>query len=245
MADDAARHGGRGVDGAADSSPQRLAREAASLACILMVGLCLAVAERRGYLPEPAGISSLVLLGLSVWHSVHFRLGMRVGRGPRVRRTLPVVVAVVLIGLLLASARAPLSPRLSQAPPPWLLPHMLILVPLAEEFYFRGLLLDHLRRGFRTLPAVVLCSVLFGVLHLPAEAAIATGVLSLMACLAVVGGGTLACAVQLHVAWNAMSQIHRLGDPSTRWTWAVAAMAVVLLLAAGSLRRQRDDGRTG
>jgi membrane protease YdiL (CAAX protease family) len=83
----------------------------------------------------------------------------------------------------------------------------------------------------------LLCSLLFGLLHFPAGAAVVTGGLSLVACLLVLKGGMLAYAFQLHVAWNALSQVNRMGDLSARWFWTVAASVVIAALAAGSLKR--------
>jgi len=68
--------------------------------------------------------------------------------------------AVVLIGVLLASAYAPFSPTPGRPSPfsQWI--HLFLLVPIAEELYFRGLFLEHLERGFGAVWAVVLCSML-------------------------------------------------------------------------------------
>ncbi len=59
---------------------------------------------------------------------------------------------------------------------------MAVVVPLAEELYFRGLLLEHLRRGFGPIAAVVLCSLLLALLHMPAGTMFGAAVLSLLAC---------------------------------------------------------------
>lgn len=234
--------------GAPDSSmvasPEQLRREAVSLGLILLVTLTLAMLERHGVVPWDGYLSSLVLLVLSVWHKWRFGVAIRFFFSRRDRRTLPLALAMVLAVILLLAAHT----LYQQWPIPRLSPvdslHLLLLVPLSEEFYFRGLLLDHLRRGLSAMPAVLLCSLLFAMLHFPFTATLTAGCLSLVACALVLKTGTLACALQLHIAWNALSEIYILGDPSSRWGLAVFASGVVVLIAIARSkqpRRRSDD----
>jgi membrane protease YdiL (CAAX protease family) len=114
---------------------------------------------------------------------------------------------------------------------------------LAEEFYFRGLLFEHLRRGMAAWRAVVLCSLLFGLLHLPSDAVFTAIALSLAACGLVLLTGGLEFAIALHAAWNAFTVIALLDNPAVRWTWAaaasVAAIAIIIACrtAAGTFKR--------
>lgn len=245
MAEGPTAVGGEESQPAEDTSPKRLLREALSLAVILGATLTLATLERRGMVPGQGYPSSLLLLVLGLWHRRRFRVAVRLFRPRRGSRVFPVVFAVTLVLVLLISAYSRRSPQFGLGPSAFQLLHLVIIVPLSEELYFRGLLLEHLRRGFGSVQAVLLCSLLFGLLHLPTGAALLAGGLSLLACLLVVKSGALAYAFQIHVAWNGLSEIHRYGNPSSRWIWAVAASAVVAALALGSLRRPspRDPAR--
>jgi membrane protease YdiL (CAAX protease family) len=101
-----------------------------------------------------------------------------------------------------------------------------------------GLLFDHLRRGFTSLQATLLCSLLFASLHFPVIAVLTAGGLSLIACLLVLKTGTLACALQLHISWNALSVIHEIHEPSSQW--AVAVLASGLIIAVAMVRSEKS-----
>ena len=219
-------------------------REASSLALILGLTLMVSALERRDLVPWHDYPSSLLLLALCLLHWRCFRIDLRIFR-PRMRRwVFPIVFAVLLVSMLLFSARTPLSPKAGYAPSLLQLLHLIVVVPLSEELYFRGLLLEHLRRGFSAVHAVVLCTLLFGLLHLPVGAGLLAGGLSLVACLLVLKTGSLVHAVQLHVAWNAVTQISRMGDDSSRWLWAATASAIIAALAVGSFARRSTRDST-
>ena len=227
-----------------DASPKRLMREAFSLALILGLTLIVSASERRDIIPWQGYPSSLLLLVLCLWHWWRFRIDLRLFH-PRTRhRVFPIVFAALLVSMLFFSANAPLSPKAGYAPPLLPLLHLVVVVPWSEELYFRGLLLEHLRRGFSAVHAVVLCTLLFGLLHLPVGAGLVAGALSLVACLLVLTSGSLVYAVQLHVAWNGVTQISRMGDDSSRWLWAVTASAIIAALAAGSFARRSTRDST-
>jgi membrane protease YdiL (CAAX protease family) len=226
-----------------DASPKRLMREALSLALILGLTLGVSVLERRNFIPWQGYPSSLLLLVLCLWHWKRFRIGLRLFRPETRRRVFPLVFSAVLVSMLLLFANVPLSPKVGYASSYLRLLHLIVIVPLSEELYFRGLLLEHLRRGFSAVHAVVLCTLLFGLLHLPVGAGLLAGGLSLVACILVLRNGSLVHAFQLHVAWNAVTQISRMSVPSTRWLWAATASVMIAALAAGSYtgRSTRDS----
>jgi membrane protease YdiL (CAAX protease family) len=226
-------------------SPERLRSEAVSLGLILLAALVLAMLERRGCVPWTGYPSSLVLLALSMWHKWRFGVVVRFFRARGDRRALPLAVSIALLAVLILSACTPLQPGTKPTPSLFAALHLLILVPLSEEFYFRGLLFGHLRKGFTGLRATLLCSALFAILHLPFTASLTAGCLSLIACALVLKTGTLAGALQLHIAWNALTEIHGIGDPSARWVLAILASGVVLIMAVAwpkeTGRRSADD----
>ncbi|HOU91679.1 MAG TPA: CPBP family intramembrane metalloprotease [Polyangiaceae bacterium] len=79
-----------------------------------------------------------------------------------------------------------------------------LLVPLAEELYFRGALLDELVRTHGKTPAVAAVSLLFALIHAPAPALrlLAMGALSVGLCCLVLATGTLRWAALAHALWN-------------------------------------------
>jgi membrane protease YdiL (CAAX protease family) len=225
----------------ADASPRQLMSEALWLGLILGMVLTVSLLERDGFLPGQGLLSSLLLFALALWHAWHFRRRLRWVRSPQAAALGWWAFSVVLCFLLLGAAWAPWVGSAERGPSLVQSAHLLLFVPLSEEFYFRGLLLEHLRRGFGAVRAVVLCTFLFALLHLPVGAAIVAGTLSVVACLLTLQTGVLGYAVQLHLAWNAFSQIQHLGDPALRWRWALSAVVLIVVLATCSHVRRRGS----
>ena len=224
----------------ADASPQRLLREALSLAVILGGSLTLSAIEYHGPIAWQGYPSSLLLLALAWWHKRRFGVDVNLSRRRPGSRTFLVVFSLGLVSVLVIAAYAPLWPKAGPAPTTLQLLHLLLLVPLSEEFYFRGLLFEHLRRGFSAVGAVVLCSLLFAILHLPTGGAIGASLLSLAACLLVLTSGGWGHAFQLHVAYNGLSQINRMDDPASRWTWGLVASAAIVALSLAMWKKPRE-----
>jgi membrane protease YdiL (CAAX protease family) len=224
----------------ANTSPRQLTREAVSLGLILLMTLTVAALERRGIVPWAGYPSSLLLLALSGWYKWRFGIAFRLFPSRGERSSLPFVLALACVVLLAFVAWMPLRPRSTGAPSPVDALHLLLLVPLSEELFFRGLLLDHLRRGFTPRQAVVLCTLLFAILHTPLTAMLVAGSLSVVACGLVLKTRTLACALQVHVAWNALVEISGIGNPSSRWVTAIIASGIVVMLATIRSRCEQE-----
>lgn len=218
----------------------QLMREATWLAIILGVSLLLSVLERDGVIPWPGYPSSLALLFLGMWHRKRFCLTVRLFPEGVGASAFPVAFGTGLAAIVLLAAYDPFQPWIGTRLPLAQAFHLLLVVPLCEEFYFRGLLLEHLRRGFTTIRATVLCTLLFALLHLPVGGALVAGILSLAGCALVVRSGGLAYAVELHVGWNAFAQIHQLDDSLQRWLWAASACAIVAAITVGCVLRGRS-----
>jgi membrane protease YdiL (CAAX protease family) len=220
-------------------TPEQLRHETLSLALILFGTLALATLERHALVPGAGYVSSLVLLVLSLWHKRRFGVAVRFlpARGDRWTRPLGLSIALMAIIML-----AVCIPHLRSRPGPSILAllHLLVLVPLSEELYFRGLLLAHLRKTFNAVQATLLCSALFAALHFPLEAATATGFLSVIACVFVLRTGTLAYALQLHIAWNALAEMPEVDVSSSRFYLAIFASAMIILLAIARLKTPRS-----
>ncbi len=82
-----------------------------------------------------------------------------------------------------------------------------LVVPLAEELYFRGALLDELVRTRGRTSAVAAVALIFALTHAPAAPArlLAMGALSVGLSGLVLATGTLRWAVLAHVLWNTAS----------------------------------------
>ena len=226
----------------AETSPKRLLHEALSLGIVLVASLVLSRLEHLGQVPWLGYPSSLLLLALGWWHKRRFGIAVSLSPSRPGGRTFPVLFSLGLVGLLLASAHAPLWPESGRGSLVLLQSlHLLLLVPLSEEFYFRGLLFDHLRRGFSAARAVVLCSLLFALLHLPTGGSLGAAVLSLLACLLVLKNGGWVYALQLHIAFNGLSQINRLGDSSSRWFLGLFVSTVIAAFALTAVSRPRGQ----
>lgn len=122
---------------------------------------------------------------------------------------------------------------------------LITMVPMAEELYFRGLLLDHLRRTSGGPLAVIIVSLIFGVLHLPQGSTLALSMagLSLVLSLATLFSGSLLWSVALHSGWNATATVRTLAEPAARWVVAGVAIALLVSLAVrGVLTRSPGGG---
>lgn len=102
-----------------------------------------------------------------------------------------------------------------------------LLVPLAEEAYFRGILLEHLWRNLGPLPALALVSGLFGVLHQPQGLALPMALLSAMLCLSVLLSRSILWATALHMGWNTAAVIYQQRSGGV----ALPALALAALTA--------------
>jgi len=226
-----------------ERSPQRLLKEAFSLAVILMAVLLLSLLEFHAFLPGQGYLSSLALLVLCWWHARRFRIVVPLRSAAPRGIWFPLLFALGLVGALCCGAAMPIAPQPGPEPSVAEAIHLVLLVPLAEEFYFRGLLFEHLRRGMATWQAIVFSCLFFALLHLSSDAVFTAGLLALAACGLVLLAGGLECAIALHAAWNAFTVIADLDDPMLRWTWAVAASAFAAAIIFGC-RSRRSAPRT-
>jgi membrane protease YdiL (CAAX protease family) len=117
--------------------------------------------------------------------------------------------------------------------------HLFLLVPIAEEVYFRGCLLPSLKRQLGGYPAIFLCSLLFAALHLPSGGGVLIFVVSLLACGLTLSSHSLFYAIQLHIAWNGISQITHLQGSFEAMQWKFI-LTVILLMHAGLAAPKRN-----
>ncbi|MCB9536144.1 MAG: CPBP family intramembrane metalloprotease [Myxococcales bacterium] len=80
-----------------------------------------------------------------------------------------------------------------------------LIVPVAEELLFRGLVLDFLRQRYGAGPAILGSSVAFGLVHFEPSIAVGTGVLGVVMGVARLKTGSLWPAVVIHATNNTLS----------------------------------------
>ncbi len=130
-----------------------------------------------------------------------------------------------------AVADSPLLPGLA----------LVLLVPLAEELFFRGVMLDQLARAVGRLAAVAVGGLVFGLLHQPQGLMVPMTVLALVLGAAALASRSVLWAVALHLAWNALAVL-RATPPDRRWVFALAAVVALAVVAVvGLLTRERSE----
>lgn len=82
---------------------------------------------------------------------------------------------------------------------------LVILAPITEELIFRGFLYGKLRNHLSAMPAIILVSVLFGVLHGQWNVGIIVGLMSVFMCLAREITGTIYAGILLHMIRNGLA----------------------------------------
>lgn len=82
-----------------------------------------------------------------------------------------------------------------------------LIVPVAEELLFRGLVLDFLRQRYGAGPAILGSAVAFGMVHFEPSIAVGTGVLGIVMGVARLKTGSLWPAVAIHATNNTLSAV--------------------------------------
>ncbi len=82
---------------------------------------------------------------------------------------------------------------------------LVILAPLMEELIFRGYLYGRLRSKMSALPAIILVSVLFGIMHGQWNVGIVVGVMSVILCIAREMTGTIYAGILMHMIRNGVA----------------------------------------
>lgn len=105
-----------------------------------------------------------------------------------------IIIASLLLGCIIEF----LLPLISLQP----VVNLVILVPFAEEYFFRGLVFDHLVRNLGRLSSVLLVSLLFALLHAPQGIFIQMFIFSVLLCLVTLKTKNVLASGTLHLGWN-------------------------------------------
>jgi membrane protease YdiL (CAAX protease family) len=80
-----------------------------------------------------------------------------------------------------------------------------VLVPIVEEFVFRGVLFGWLRQRFAFMPAALLSSAVFGAFHVRPEAAIVTGAIGFVLAWLYEKSRSIVPAILMHQVYNSLT----------------------------------------
>ena len=127
---------------------------------------------------------------------------------------------------------------------------LISLIPLAEELFFRGAMLQWASERMGPALGSLLVTCLFGLLHLPQGIAVATTatLLSAALCASVLTSGSVIWAVLFHLGWNTLAVLRPGPPPGDRWFIAgLAAALMVGLIVVGLVGRPtpRSPSPTG
>ncbi len=109
---------------------------------------------------------------------------------------------------------------------------IILLVPLAEELFFRGFLLNLFQKKTGRIISMLIVSSLFGLLHLAQSVYIASAMaaLSLISCGAVFISRSLLWAMILHIGWNASAQLRMVNPLTVRLSFLLLIAAIMIIL---------------
>jgi membrane protease YdiL (CAAX protease family) len=82
---------------------------------------------------------------------------------------------------------------------------LVILAPVTEELIFRGFLYGKLRSRLNAIPAIILVSVLFGVLHGQWNVGVIVCIMSVFMCIARELTGTIYSGILMHMIRNGIA----------------------------------------
>lgn len=158
---------------------------------------------------------------------------MKAPEPPRWRWLHRSIVAATLVGLLvllllMTACWWPASRALGAPPSLLELTAVIFLVPVAEEFYFRGAWLSILRGLLGAIGATLMVSTVFGLLHQSQGQLLPMLVASCVLCALTLWTRTLLWAVMLHATWNTLTLVIRIAPGAGRFAVA-GSMTVVAL----------------
>ncbi len=91
---------------------------------------------------------------------------------------------------------------------------LVIFAPIAEELVFRGWLYAKLRAHLKAIPAILIVSVLFGLMHGQWNVGITVGVMSIAMCIMRELTGTIYAGILLHMIKNGLAYYLLFVNPS-------------------------------
>ncbi len=182
---------------------------------------------------------NLLFIGVSAWWIAASGIGFQIRRGAR--RSGLGLGSVLFCAVLMFAMTLFWPDRRGPGVTPYTL-GLLLLVPVAEELFFRGVLLDFFRRKLSNgVLAAMAVSAIFGLAHLPQglTVAVTLGVLGLVLALVTLATGSLIWPAALHLAWNGLAVLRELPQGEARWIVTGIAVAVMTMLSVLGMLKAR------
>lgn len=144
------------------------------------------------------------------------------------------LLAVILLSLIWAGG----NQRITAIT---LLNHLIIIlvVPVAEELFFRGLLLGHLRETMGVVASIAIITLLFGLVHMHQGLLIQMTLLSLVLCVVAFLTRTVVSCIVLHIGWNTLAILKEGPHFQMKWLFTVSAIVSMILFVYLNLLVQR------
>lgn len=177
----------------------------------------------------PSGWLLAAALGMMAWRP-RLRVNISGGRG------MPFWIglsALAWLGTLLFGIWAMKARNTAWPVPFW---SVVLLAPISEEVFFRGVLLVHFRRNLNTLAAILLSSLLFGIQHCMLGHMWLMAALGLVLGLAAVISRSVLWPILLHMQWNLLAQVHTMPPDWPLWPPMTAAGLAIMLAACWGWR---------
>ncbi len=188
-------------------------------------------------------LPSLWLLG---WTALLWRLGgpweLRLFRAERRGAAMLAILALAAAGVLAFALLWPRGQGAVDADRVLRGLALQALVPVAEELFFRGVLLADLRRRWGGFGAALLVSTIFAAMHAPMGQHLPMAVLSLVLCGLTLWSGSVLWAIGLHIAWNSLAVLKLLPPDGRGPNLALGLLLLVAVAAWGYASRRPPPG---
>lgn len=109
-----------------------------------------------------------------------------------------------------------------------------ICAPISEEIIFRGLMLSRFKKGLPRWLAILLTSLLFGLVHGQILWIAYAFFLGILLCMVVERTGSILASILVHAIFNALGTIlafSELALPATHWLYAICGMGFAITAA--------------
>ncbi len=219
---------------------------------MLFLGFVLAggylIGEGSRYLSNPHLVISVEILfpgwmlGWSVFWMRRRKIGFGYFRHSR-RPALQILLLLAYIGFFVTGLKQSNPPGFINFPliyECWMIFQATIVWPIVEEIFFRGLLLDHLKRNFGWALAMLIVSVLFGLQHITQGFPMRffeTFLISVIACWMAIGFRSLILPISYHCIINTNAMFYSAPPELRVFTIALSALFMVILIAVAVIRR--------
>ncbi len=120
---------------------------------------------------------------------------------------------------------------------------LLILVPFAEELFFRGYIFSLIKKSTSEYIALILVSVFFALLHINGELFVPMAVLSVILCLILIFSDSVLWTVSFHFLWNLASILKEQNSNSMNDIFTVVIIFQIILFLLTCILKKKETGK--